>query len=147
MYKKAICILCTDNIEKPVIKKLCQYHYRLERAKVYSAKKKKQKSSSNEMDLFKEIWEDREPYCFITGAYLGKKEQLLSINKFHFLFHHVLRKGNYPRFKFYKRNIIMVTPEVHHNIETKAISDLIIQDKRYEKLVELYETLKQEYIS
>ena len=145
MYKKAICALCSDNVLKPVVKGLCQYHYRLERAKVYLKKKKSLKSSLSQIDVFNQIWEEREPYCFITGIYLGSKEYLLSINKFHFVFHHVLRKGNYPRFKLYKQNIIMVSPDVHFNIETKGLIELSTHDKRYEKLKLLYEKLKQEY--
>lgn len=145
MYKKAICVLCTDNIVKPVIKRLCQYHYRLERMKVYAKKKQNLKSSPSEMELFNKIWETREHNCFVTEVYLGDKEYLLNTNQFHFIFHHVLRKGNYPKFKYYDKNIIMVSPDVHINIESKAMSDLIKKDKRYDKIEILYNHLKEEY--
>lgn len=146
MYKKAKCKECSDETVKPVIKGLCQYHYRLERAKVYQGRKKiKPRKATGEMKMFDEIFDERPSYCFITDVFLGTKTFLKQTRQFHHLFHHVLRKSAYPSFRLYKNNIIMVTKEVHHKIETKAMSDLLKEDFRYERLKELHEKLKQEY--
>lgn len=147
MYKKAVCIKCNDGKEKPVIRGLCQYHYRQDRAKAYVEKKKeaKPKEPTGEVKVFDEIWEERNKRCFVTEVLLGHKDFLKKAGVFHKLFHHVLGKGPYPAFRLYKKNIIMVSVEVHHNLETKAMSDLIAMDSRYLRVSLLKDELKQEY--
>lgn len=66
---------------------------------------------------FREIWDDREDqegfcYCFETGARMDPR--LYRDNSA--CYDHVLEKNNgaYPQYKFVKKNIIIILPEVHY---------------------------------
>lgn len=147
-YKLQPCKECKDDEPKPTIKGLCQYHYRLERAKVYRERKKsptKAKKPTGELVLFHEIYDAGPPVCFVTGQKLHSKEFYLRTKTFHHLFHHVLTKAAYPAFRLYGKNIIMVKPDVHALLETKAFSDLVKMNPGFQKVIDLKETLKTEY--
>ena len=143
--KWGICKECNDNKEKPLIKGLCQYHYWKERYKLKGKPRKITPKQTGELSFFEKIFRQREKVCFVTGLPLEPKEFYVRTNTFHHLFHHVLGKGPYPSFRLYEKNIIMILPEVHHNIETKALSDLVKIHPGYQKVIDLKETLKSEY--
>ena len=148
MYKTGICIDCNNDIERKLINKRCMYHYKIFLAKRSKNKKKQSKTfkgSSGQLSMFEEIFEERNKICFVTGISLQPKEYYMRNNNFHWLFHHVLPKGLYSRFKLFKPNIVLLLPEVHFDVENMAESDLIAKYPGYYKLVTLKEELKQEY--
>src|SRR4030042_4640277 len=89
-------------------KKFCRSHqYLREDYKPYRYKRK----STGEKDLFLGIWEETEDkVSFITGQDLTQYEDT---TLFPNLFAHVLNKKNYPKFRLYKKNIVLLTPEEH----------------------------------
>lgn len=141
-YKKQVCIICNDGIEKPTVKGMCQYHYKLSCAKRYAAKNH---ARGSEYKLFEAIWEKREHICFLTNERLSDKSYYLNIGMFHNLFHHVLPKGKYPNYRLKEENIIILFPHAHHEVETIAISDMLKKYPRYKLLLDLKETLIQKY--
>ena len=72
----------------------------------YSYKKK----PTGEKVIFEEIWQERDKKSFLSGVDLRLFE-----DKWVNLFAHVLAKGKakYPKFKLYKKNIILLTPQEH----------------------------------
>lgn len=70
-------------------------------------KKAKERKENHEEDLkfYLEIWDERPHYCEITGKYLGE-EPLTTF------FHHILQKSKYPKLRYVKRNIILLSPDV-----------------------------------
>lgn len=148
-YPLKLCRVCNDGTPKPSIKGLCLYHYRYERALVYAeknkAKKEKPKLPTGELSVFNQIFDERERKCFITGKPLADKAYYAGLKNFHQIFHHVLPKGLYPRFRLEKENIIMVLPEIHDRIETRSMSDLLLENPNYQKLFDLKSSLKSIY--
>ena len=147
-YKITICKECNNKIAVPTIKGLCRYHYKIERNKVYAERRKLKepvkRKKTGELDLFKEIYDERPRLCFVTKASLDTP-YFRRRSVFPQLFHHVLSKGAYPSYRLNKENIIMVHPEVHHLIETKSLIDLAAFNKGYLEVFALKEKLKSEY--
>jgi hypothetical protein len=143
-YKLSKCKLCNDNNDKPTVKGLCQHHYWSEKRKTYK-KKISVRKPTGELALFKTIFEEREKRCFLTNAKLKSYEYYMSIGMFHNIFHHVLSKGLYGRFRFNPNNIIMLLPDVHNDVEVMATSDLMRKYPHYNKLLTLKDKLKKEY--
>jgi len=140
-YKLTTCKLCDDNTEKPTVKGLCQYHYWNERGKTYKKKTPKRKNTG-ELEVFRILFQQRKQVCFLTGESLSKYKDS---KMFHHLFHHVLPKGLYAKFRLNPKNIVMLKPNVHHDVENMAHSDLLIKYENYDKLLSLKVKLKQEY--
>ncbi len=140
-YKLSKCKLCIDNNDKPTVKGLCQYHYWGEKRKTYK-KKISVRKPTGELALFKKLYSERERVCYLTGVGLNKYH---NTRLFHNLFHHVLPKGLYPKYRLKPENIIMLLPDVHNDIEVMAPSDLLTKYPKYEKLLKLKDTLKKEY--
>lgn len=142
--KIAVCKECTDGKEKPVVKGLCRYHYWKSKAKK-PLKAKPKKTNSGQMDLFDTVWEQRKHVCFITGMSLHDKEYYKANNNYHWLFHHVLNKGKYTKFKLYAPNIVILHPMVHFDVENLEESVLLAKYPGYHKLLILRQELLDEY--
>lgn len=116
---------------------LCGYQIRPEEKKetyrIPKKSKKRQAVIDSDIEFFKEIWEEREHYCEVTGEFLGNEFNVC-------FFSHTLGKGAYPRFRHYKKNIRLVTPYVHSLWE---FSDR--KDPRLKQLIEDEDLLKIEY--
>lgn len=91
-------------------------------------------------ELFLEIWDEREDeggfcYCFETG-------QALPGNTFRGdtrCYDHVLEKNRmaYPQYKFTKKNIVIIHPEVHF-LKHQSIDNVPKIKKYKEKLLSLH---------
>jgi len=67
--------------------------------------------ATGEAVLFKSIWDETESQdrvSFITGHTLDDPHQM-----FTYYFAHCLGKGNYPKFRLYKRNIVLLNLNEH----------------------------------
>ena len=87
------------------------------------------KKYKNQIEMFNDIWENREHVSELTGELLFAKYHFLWFNQFL----HILPKGTFPRYKLNPENIILATPDEHKKQETFKI----FQDKKLK--------LKQEY--
>lgn len=86
------------------------------------------------LDLFKEIWEEREHKSYISDVGLFFNP---------WCFAHVLSKQSYPRYKFNKDNIVLLTPEEHFKLDHETHKAK--EDPKFDKLFEYADKLKQEY--
>ena len=100
--------------------------------------KKKKSEPSGELALFHSIWNTREHKCAVTN------EPLYEFNVWYFS--HILSKAKnkYPKFKLYEKNIVIKSPQIHHDWETKAHSYLA-KDPRWIPILKLKEELLEEY--
>lgn len=98
----------------------------------------KVKKKTGEKEIFEEIAEEREWICFVSGVALRelKPQQ----------FAHVLPKAlnKYPLFKLYKKNIILLSDEMHYQWDFVERSRLM-RDDRFNELFKLETILKEEY--
>ena len=92
-----------------------------------------------EIDVFHEIWEEREHVSFIDGSYLGDDLNVC-------FFSHILSKAlnKYPKFKLYKKNIVLMTFDQHFKFDHQPRSH-IADLPEWQKLFALEEELKEEY--
>lgn len=83
----------------------------------------------NDAAFYLKIWESRPHVCYETGKQLGKMNLCM--------FHHVLPKQTYPQFRHCEFNIVLLSPEVHNQVE--------IDISKCPKVKELTEQLKEKY--
>ena len=104
----------------------------------FKEKKIKAKSkASNQLALFKEIWNEREHVSELSGD---------KINMFDvFCFHHILTKAAYPKFLLFKSNIIILTRAEHRMVHDHSFEDLIKKDIRWAEIERRYNILKTMY--
>lgn len=67
------------------------------------------KKNYKERKFFDEIWGSRDHSSQLSGYPLFPRGHF----KWHWQFLHVLPKGSYPKFRFFKYNILLGTPEEH----------------------------------
>lgn len=77
-------------------------------------KKNKKEEAMRLHALFREIWDEREDlegvcYCFESGQRMDGSRYRGNTC----VYDHVLEKGKYPEYKFLKKNIIIIKPEIH----------------------------------
>lgn len=96
------------------------------------------KKGTGQAEIFEEIAEERDWVCFVTGRSLSG----LTATQFA----HVLPKAlnKYPLFKLYKKNIVILSDEIHYAWDFWPESKLR-EDRRFDKLFALQEELKEEY--
>ena len=99
---------------------------------------KKKFKVTGEAEIFAEIAEEREWICAVTG------EKLWELTPTQFL--HVLPKAlnRFPKYKLYKKNIVLASNEVHRKWDFSPRSELR-KDPQFDVLFELEEELKNQY--
>lgn len=95
---------------------------------------KNRRKPTGELSLFKAIWETRPHLCQVSGVKLHQFDIRM--------FSHLLAKGAYPSFRLYEKNIWLVHPDIHHQWEFKAHSEL---PSIFAEKLKLKEELKREY--
>jgi len=89
----------------------------VKREKVYKGLKrapiKQTYKPSGEAKMFREIWDASKKVSQISG------EPLVDYNhsQFHWQFGHILGKQAFPAYKLNKDNIVMLTPDEHHDLD------------------------------
>lgn len=96
----------------------------------------KSRSKTGELELFKEIWDEREHQSFLSG-----KPVQANI----FCFAHVLSKGMYPKFRLNKENIILLTAEEHQLLDHGTEEKRIKYGYDWGKIWKLKEKLRRDY--
>jgi len=104
--------------------------------KLQTGIKKKAKEPTGELALFREIFKEKNGKCQITGH-----DIIFDPSSFM----HILSKGAYPRFRLYKKNILMVEPEIHHFYDCSDKEHLLFEYPKAKIIYELKEQLKIEY--
>lgn len=100
--------------------------------KIQPHSEKNKKLVTQELLMFKQIWEERPHFCEVTGKPLGAFDVRL--------FSHVLTKGAYPKFRLYKKNIVLCLYEKHFEWEFKTRKTL-----EFSWIETLESSLKTEY--
>lgn len=95
------------------------------------------RKKTGELELFREIWKGSDETSFVSGRRI--------YNPGPSNFHHVLTKGAYPRFRLYKKNIVLLTTEEHNKIHTWSRYKLLKESLDWEKIFNLELKLKMEY--
>jgi hypothetical protein len=102
-----------------------------------------------QMAIFKQIWMTSSRRSFVSGLFL---REYMGTDLFLNCFAHVLAKGmnQYPYFKYYAKNIVLLTPGEHslldHGTEEARISyALDVKSANWQRLYDLREELKKEY--
>lgn len=98
--------------------------------------KVKIKNPTGQLDLFKEIWNERPHVSELSG------DKLMFDVK---CFHHILTKQAYPKYLLNKDNIILLTRNEHRMIHDFTFEDLIKKDVRWRNVEIKYLLLKQKY--
>lgn len=99
----------------------------------------KQKETEKLHDWFREIWDEREDesgycYCFETGRPMhGSQYRSNSC-----VYDHVLEKGKYKQYKYVKKNIVIILPEVHFQ-KSKDVDKTPRIKKYRNKLLKLHQ--------
>jgi len=96
----------------------------------------KKREPSGELTLFRQIYEQRKGLCQVTW-------QRVDFHPTSFL--HVLSKGAYPRFRLYKKNIVMTLPDIHHLYDNGSKEYLLSIYPKAIFIYDLKDELKTEY--
>jgi hypothetical protein len=105
-------------------------------------------------ELFEELWSTRKHVSWLTGAPLRQYEDEMDDEQcwhkhplWYNLFHHVLNKKNYPKFRLLHDNIIFLTPQEHLSIHSES-KELLIKkygEDNMNRYYDLVEQLKSQY--
>lgn len=104
--------------------------YALKRTSIRRMSKKRQQSlgeqrlmQEKDWEFFLEIWSERPHICYESGEPIYGEPLTL-------YFHHVLEKDKYPKYRYKKWNIVLVSWAVHDNVH--RLSDLCPKIKEYQ---------------
>lgn len=92
----------------------------------------KRRTPTGELEVFKEIWDERPHICEVSG-------ELLKEFDIH-MFSHILSKGAYGKYRLNKDNIKLVSPEIHNEYE---FGDRL--GSKWDWVKEKYVKLQREY--
>lgn len=103
---------------------------------------------NKEVELYQLVWKDRDKRSFLSGQKINIEE---GSSFWYNIFAHVLAKGkaNYPKFRLYSKNIILLTPYEHmlldHGSEAQRKVYAGVTGCDWNKVFDLKEELKLEY--
>ena len=117
----------------------CNYDNK-QKKKGLSHPSKPLRKPTGEKDVFEVVLDNNEPVCFVCGEPIS----LIMIHNFA----HILRKGNYPKFRLNPDNIRIMCYKIdgsgcHSLFDFNPRSTL--KGSEWEKVFELEEKLKQQY--
>lgn len=93
------------------------------------------RKKTGELELFKEIWNERPHESEVSGELLYE----FSVG----YFAHVVPKSTYPSLRLKKRNLVLMTYEEHNLFDNQT--HLAKQDRRFDWVFRLKEELIREY--
>ncbi|KKK49900.1 hypothetical protein LCGC14_3130390, partial [marine sediment metagenome] len=99
---------------------------------------KYKRKTTGEGVFLETIWDTRPHVSWLSGKPLGDEYNVMCM-------FHVLGKGAYPGYRLYDKNIILTTPQEHHNWHNMTKVKLLEKDPRWQDVFDLYEELQQEY--
>lgn len=139
MKKPKKCKECGVEFE---VKYFCQAHCSPKCMNKHKLKlsSKKEKKVTGEGALFMEIWLERPHRSELSGEDLGNIMKPI-------FFSHILPKSGYSQWRLNKDNIILLTAHEHTDWHSIARSDLVKRDVRWQKIIDRYNLLREEYVS
>lgn len=140
MLKRKTPLKAKKGFKRPTIEQMAESGL-LQRGSTFKAKPKrlpvrKKREGPTQMDVFREIWAEREHVSEVSGTYLGDDMHPI-------LMSHLLPKGSYLRFKLDKRNIVLMTPEEHEMWHREGPGNLMLY-KGWDKVCDRYYDLLRE---
>jgi hypothetical protein len=105
----------------------------------------------SEIDFFEDIWIASDKRSFVSGEDLVKwagmviDGEFVKNKMFHWLFHHVLQTKNYKKYMFYKKNVILLTPQEHILVHSETKEKLLELNPRWQLVFDMEEDLKLQY--
>lgn len=139
LSKKKICKVCQTEqyIWARGMCKGCASKNPKEKSGLKETPKKVLFKPTGELILFQSIWATRPHECAVCKCKLEKFDV--------WNFSHILSKGSFNRFRLYEKNIVLKCRQHHADWESKANSDLIKKDPRWEPIIKLHDELITEY--
>lgn len=104
--------------------------------KLKTKAKKVYKPKVGQVDMFLQIWKEREHKSELSGQYLGDEMNA-------WFFAHILGKGAFPQAKYDPDNIMLVTQDEHWQLDQNT--HLVKTDSLYAPFFKKQEILKQKY--
>jgi hypothetical protein len=143
-YRKGICTCHGE--ERYIVKRIGDRRYCVQGNKKRLNDRKEPKKSSGQLDLFYEIWAERERVCFVSGQKLTESPTK-DKGRWVSCFSHLLPKGTFPKFMLRKDNIVLLSPKMHEDWHTKGKSELLDgpHGEKWKELFELKAKLSLEY--
>ena len=116
----------------------CQSHYWVSRqnAKAEKETAKVDSLQGKQIELFKTIFKFKQ-VCFVS------EERIYYFSPSNF--DHVLPKKMYPLFRYYRKNIAVLTKEYHNQKHRLTVEDRMKKDKRWVRFFRLEAELLEEY--
>jgi hypothetical protein len=127
--------------------------YQLKRTPI----KKKFGKPKGDGALMEKLWDTMDPdlhVSFVSGENLERYAEYRDdegmwhkTSAFYSMWHHVLKKEEYPDFILYPENLILLTPppREHIQVHNVAFSDLIKLDRNWTRVMDLFEVLHTRY--
>lgn len=105
------CPICgTGKTEKKEPKPLKKTPLKKSFKRITKKTEKQKKVTEDDITFFKEIWAEREHRCQVNKVHLGDEFNVC-------FFSHILTKGSYPKFRYYKKNLILMSFQAHQEWE------------------------------
>lgn len=95
----------------------------------------RKRKATGELELFKQIWEERPHVSEVSGRALGP----FNVS----FFSHILNKGHYPEARLDKENILLKSTDEHRLWEFERYN--LVHLKEWEHVFELRNKLKEKY--
>lgn len=97
---------------------------------------------SSQMEMFNQIWLEREHVCQISGSNLD----LVPESRYAWMFAHILAKKNYPLWKLNPQNILLLHPDVHYCVDNFTEDLRKKHSYDFDKWFNLVNFMKQKYL-
>jgi hypothetical protein len=105
------CPICeTGKTQKKEQKPLKRTAIKKSSKRITPKSEKQKKVTEQDIAFFKEIWGERPHVCQVTGVELGDEFNVC-------FFSHILTKGSYPKFRYNKKNLILMSFQAHQDWE------------------------------
>lgn len=94
--------------------------------------------AQDDNSFFRSIWNERPHFSEVSGEFLGHSFKAVFMS-------HVLPKSIYPKFRYLKRNIVLMSFEEHDAWGNSKDQDSEEFKTKFSKVIELRDQLKKEY--
>lgn len=89
--------------------------------------------------MFLRLWGSRERVSYVSGEHLGNVIKPI-------FFSHLLPKSGYNNYRLNPDNIVFMTAQEHTDWHSCSRNDLVKKDHRWQKVLDKYSELKEQYI-
>jgi len=143
LFGRGLCDSCYRRAQKPL-----QRRSQLKQGKTPRKERKAVKHAywgyEKQLEMFHDIWDNMDVprICPISGK---KLDGLWNTDRWHWCFAHILPKGNYPKYKLFADNIMVIHPEAHTLIDQGTEEQRAALDWEWDMFYSRAEELKKSY--